>query len=66
MFGSSTNNGTIFKSQLTHLLCENEAVEVDAGYGGDPKMKNPNVGITRQMQKEKVLSGEDMKLWMPN
>ena len=52
-FVASTNDATIFKSQLTHLLCEDEAVEVDAGYKGDHKMKSPNIGMTRAMRKEK-------------
>ena len=51
---ANTNDATIFESQLLHLLCKDEAVEVD-GYKGNHKMKSPNIGMTRAMQKEKSI-----------
>ena len=52
-FVASTNDSVMFRSLLTHLLCKDKGVEVDAGYKGDTKMKTPNMGITRQIRKEK-------------
>ena len=56
-FVASTNDGTIFRNQLTHLMCDDEAVEVDSGYGGDIKMKRPMMAYTSKMRKEKSQVG---------
>ena len=50
---ASTNDGTMFRQKLTHLLCEGEGVEVDGGYKGDARMKTPRMGMTSKIRKEK-------------
>ena len=52
-FVASTNNSTIFRNGLSTLLHVEEAVEVDAGYGGDNKMKTPGMGIDSKERKMK-------------
>ena len=42
-----------FRNWLTHLLCDDEAVEVDSGYRGDVKMKEPLMACATKMCKEK-------------
>ena len=54
-FVASTNNGVMFKNSLTNLLCNDEAVEVDAGHKGDHKMKTPDVGFNSSFWKEKII-----------
>eukprot|EP00536_Pseudo-nitzschia_multiseries_P003093 jgi/Psemu1/6939/gm1.6939_g len=45
-FAGSKNDGTILKEELSNLLHDDEAVEVDRGYRGDAKMKLPDMGFT--------------------
>ena len=52
-FVASTNDITIFRDRLLNLVCKDKAVEVEAGYQGDVKMKRPNMGMTLKMRKEK-------------
>jgi hypothetical protein len=52
-FVASTNDDTIFMNELAHLLCENEGVEVDAGYKGHDKLKNKMVSISMGHRKQK-------------
>lgn len=55
-FVCSTNDGTIFGNELAGLLASDEGVEVDQGYQGHPKFKNPSVNLShvQRLQKNKV------------
>ena len=52
-FVGSKHDGTIFRNGLSPLLHDDEAVEVDRGYGGDNKMKTPSMGINSKERKMK-------------
>jgi hypothetical protein len=53
-FVASTGDATIFKNTLSGLLADDEGVEVDKGYGGDNKLKSPQVNSSQQQRKEKA------------
>ena len=55
-FVCSTNDATVFKNTLADLLATDEGVEVDQGYQGHPKFKNPSVNLShlQRLQKSKV------------
>ena len=55
-FVGSKNDGAIFREGLSRLLHDEEAVEVDNGYGGDNKMKTPRVGIDSKERKTKSIA----------
>ena len=55
-FIGSENDRTIFKNGLSNQLHDEEAVEVDAGYKGDDKMKGPSVGINLKVRKMKSVA----------
>lgn len=53
-FKAGKNDSTIFKEDgLMDALCEDECVEVDAGYKGSDKFKNPNISQCRTDRKQK-------------
>ena len=52
-FIASKNDTTIFTEGLSHLLYDDEGVEVDKGYRGDNKMKRPGMGISHDDRKMK-------------
>jgi hypothetical protein len=52
-FVCSTHDSTIFRTGLSPLLFDDEAVECDRGYGGDFKMKTPSMGETSKQRKMK-------------
>ena len=52
-FVGSKNDGTIFRNGLSPLLFDEEAAEVDRGYGRDKKMKTPGIGINNKERKIK-------------
>jgi hypothetical protein len=54
-FPASENDGTIMSETLAPLLCEDEAVEVDGGYSGNPRMKGPTVAKASIERKQKSL-----------
>jgi DDE superfamily endonuclease len=53
-FVASTSDATIFKNTLSGLLADDEGVEVDKGYGGDKKLKSPQVNSSKLQKKEKA------------
>jgi hypothetical protein len=56
-FKAGRNDKTIFvEDGLKDMLCDNECVEVDRGYQGDDKLKNPNIAQSREdrIQKSQV------------
>ena len=56
-FVGSKNDGTIFRDHgLSQRLHAEEAVEVDGGYKGDHKMKNPSVGMNSKERKKKSIA----------
>ena len=52
-FEGSKNDGSIFREGISTKLYPEEAVEVDRGYGGDFKMKNPTMGYDSKERKMK-------------
>lgn len=52
-FPASVNDAVIFKKDLSGLLAEDEAVEADAGYKGDDKLKNPQTSKSRNERLQK-------------
>jgi hypothetical protein len=59
-FVCSTNDSTVFKEGLAHLLAEDEGVECDTGYKGHNALKNNDV--TPGFKKWKIIEFEhDMK-----
>jgi hypothetical protein len=52
-FVASKNDSTIFIEDLANRLCDNEGVEVDAGYKGHNKLKSKMVSISRAQRKQK-------------
>ena len=55
-FVGSKNDGAIFREGLSKLLYDEEAVEVDGGYGGDKKMKPPMMGMDSKERKMKSIA----------
>jgi DDE superfamily endonuclease len=53
-FVASTGDATIFKNTLSGILADDEGVEVDKGYGGDNKLKSPQVNSSQSQKKEKA------------
>ena len=52
-FIASKNDIAIFTRSLSHLLFDDEGVEVDKGYRGDDKIKRPDMGISHDDRKMK-------------
>jgi hypothetical protein len=52
-FPAGENDATIFAETLGPMLCDDEGAEVDGGYMGNKKMKNPTVAKSRKDRKEK-------------
>ena len=52
-FDGSKNDSTIFKEGLSNHLYDEEAVEADAGYNGDFKLKAPGMGKDSKERKMK-------------
>ena len=53
-FYAGRHDVTIFQEDgLKDALCDDECVEVDAGYQGDDKFKNPNISQSREDRKQK-------------
>jgi hypothetical protein len=53
-FKAGRGDATIFKEDgLRAALADDECVEVDGGYQGDDKMKNPNISQSRNDRKQK-------------
>jgi hypothetical protein len=51
-FKAGKHDTTIFKEEgLKDALCNDECIEVDAGYQGDDKFKNPNISHSRTDRK---------------
>ena len=53
-FKAGCHDTRVFKEcGLKAALCDNECVEVDAGFQGDDRYKNPNISQSRKDRKEK-------------
>lgn len=53
-FEAAKHDNTVFKEDgLKDALCDDEGVEVDAGYQDDEKFKNPKISQSRKDRREK-------------